>query len=132
MRHLPGSLECGPPETLETFRKIATSYGFVDNLLRSPGHAPQGLHMYALCDLTPAFGTSQGGLNRHFSPRQATEVALPATYHLFAASLIVGMGVETEPPEGPGHRGCVAAPARDADGQVQGTPMEAGPRPHGA
>jgi alkylhydroperoxidase family enzyme len=206
MPHLPDAMEHGPHETRETFRKVAASRGFVSNLLRSLGHAPQGLGLYtalghygrygtelteiqrelvicimgrnvayawahhapmavqaglseaqmaaikegrtpeglseanhALCEFTFAFGTLQGvpqerwdALNRHFSPRQATDIALLAAYYLAAASLIVGMGVETEPPEVLAIEVAWQRQPRDASGQVHGTPLEAGPRPHGA
>lgn len=206
MPHLPDAMEHGPPETREAFRKVAASRGFVSNLLRSLGHAPQGLSLYtalghygrygteltevqrelviclmgrnvpyawahhapmavqaglseaqmetlksgrtpdglpdadrALCEFVLAFGTLQGvpgerwdALNRHFTPRQATDIALLAAYYLAAASLIIGMGVQLEPPDVLAIEVAWQRQPRDAGGQVQGRPMEAGPRPHGA
>jgi 4-carboxymuconolactone decarboxylase len=173
MPHLPDPMTHGPDESRDAFAQVEASRGFVSNLMRSLGHAPEGLKAYmalghylryrseltelqrelvicgmgrniayawahhapmalqaglapaqlaelragrtpadlppadrAVCDYTLAFGTLQGvpdtvwvEVNRHFTPRQATDMALLASYYLAAASLIMGMGVEVEPPE---------------------------------
>ncbi len=60
----------------------------------------------ALCDHVFAF-VSFGGIPaavhaetvKHFSARQVTDISLLAAYYLAAGSLIIGMGVEVEPPE---------------------------------
>lgn len=196
MPHLPDALEHGPPESKDVFRKVAASRGFVSNLLRSLGHAPEGLNRYmmlghyaryatdltevqrelvicivgrgipyawahhapmavqaglseaqmteiraghtpadlppaerALCDFTFAYGTFKGipaetwaALLRHFTPRQATDIALTAAYYLAAGSLIIGMDLEIEPPEILAQEVAWQAKPRDATGQVQADP----------
>lgn len=193
MPHLPDPMEHGPLETKEIFTRVTASRGFVSNLMRSLGHAPQGLNLYmalghygrygtalteaqrelviciigrniayawahhapmavqagvtevqmatlkagstpddlpeaerALCDFTFAFGSFQGvppaawdALNRHFSPRQATDIALLAAYYLAAGSLIIGMALQIEPPEVLAQEVAWQAKPRDPAGQVQ-------------
>jgi hypothetical protein len=163
----------GPPETQATFTRIRKSRGFVSNLMRSMGHAPEGLQLYmalghygrydtaltererelaicmtgrniphawahhapmavqagisedqmatlkqgrapaglpeneaALCAFAVAFGNFGGvppaewdALKRHYTPRQCTDIALLCAYFLAAGALIIGMGLEIEPPE---------------------------------
>lgn len=196
MPHLPDALEHGPPESKEVFRKVTASRGFVSNLLRSLGHAPEGLNRFmslghyaryatdltevqrelvvcivgrgiayawahhapmaiqaglteaqmaeikagrtpadlaaaerALCDFTFAYSACKSvpagawaALNKHFTPRQATDIALLAAYFLAAGSLIVGMDLEIEPPEVLAQEVAWQARPRDASGQVQAGP----------
>jgi len=192
MPHLPDAMTHGPDATREAFAKVEASRGFVSNLMRSLGHAPEGLKAYmglghylrygselteiqrelvicgmgrniayawahhapmalqagltaaqmddlragrtpaglppadrAVCDFTLAFSTLQGvpdavwaEVNRHFTPRQATDMALLASYYLAAASLIMGMGVEIETPEILAKELAWQRAPRDASGQV--------------
>lgn len=194
MPHLPDAMEHGPAATRAAFAGVMASRGFVSNLLRSLGHAPDGLALYsalggygrygtaltevqrelvicitgrnvpyawahhapmalqaglteaqmaalrsgrtppdldaadrALCDFTFAFATLGGvpdaawaAVNRHFTPRQATDIALLSAYYLAAASLIIGMGVETETPEVLATELAWQARPRDAAGAVRG------------
>lgn len=46
MPFLPDAMEFGPPETREAFTQVEASRGFVSNLMRSLGHAPEGLKAY--------------------------------------------------------------------------------------
>jgi alkylhydroperoxidase family enzyme len=198
MPQLPDALEHGPPETREVFRKVAASRGFVSNLLRSLGHAPEALNRFmalghyarygtdlsevqrelvvciigrgiayawahhapmaiqaglteaqmaeikagrtpqdlpaaerALCDFTLAYGAFQGvppaawaALKQHFTPRQATDIAMLAAYFLAAGSLIIGMELEIEPPEVLAKELAWQAIPRDATGQVQAAPNQ--------
>lgn len=80
----------------------------------------------ALCDFVFAFGGFSGvptpvwdALKRHFSPRQCTDIALLAAYYLAAGSLIIGMALETEPPEILAQEVAWQAKPRDATGQVR-------------
>lgn len=161
------------PETAEVFRRIAASRGWVSNLLRSLGHAPEALARFsalghygrygnalterqrelvivivgrsiayawahhaplavdagvteaelaaikagrtpegldpadrALCDFVFAYASFAGipdpiwaALTAQFSLREATDIAMLAAYYLAAGSLIIGLGVQVEPPE---------------------------------
>lgn len=72
------------------------------------GHTPQGMDAAdtALCDFTFAI-TAFGGtpdavwqaVQRSFTPRQATDIAILAAYYISAGALIMGLGVKVEPPE---------------------------------
>jgi alkylhydroperoxidase family enzyme len=57
MPQLPDALQHGPPETQEVFRKVAASRGFVSNLLRSIGHAPEGLNRFMALGHYVRYGT---------------------------------------------------------------------------
>jgi len=173
MSWLSDASKTGSPEVVATFRDVAASRGWVSNLLRSIGHAPEALARFsalghygrygtalselqrelvivvtgrtvayawahhaplarqvgvtdeqlgeikagrtptslpaadrALCDLVFALGAMKGvpemvrrEAQRHFSERQITDIAMLAAYYLAAASLIVGLDVQVEPPE---------------------------------
>lgn len=99
---------------------------------RTPADLPEADR--AVCDFTFAFGTLKGvpdevwnALNRHFTPRQATDIALLAAYYFAAASLIMGLDVAIEPPELLAKELAWQREPRDAAGQVQGSPAQAGP-----
>jgi 4-carboxymuconolactone decarboxylase len=72
------------------------------------GRTPDGLDATdkALCDFVFAF-TGFGGVpepvwqavSGSFTTRQATDIAMLAAYYLAAGSLIMGLGVQVEPPE---------------------------------
>jgi hypothetical protein len=72
------------------------------------GRTPQGMNAAdtALCDFTFAI-TGFGGtpeatwqaVQRSFSPRQATDIAVLAAYYVAAGALIMGLSVKVEPPE---------------------------------
>jgi len=60
----------------------------------------------ALCDYVFAFASFKGipkpvraAIQRHFSPRQITDIGLIASYYLAAGSLIMAHDVQIEPPE---------------------------------
>lgn len=161
------------PETAAVFAKVAESRGWVSNLLRSLGHAPDALARFsavghygrygtelnerqrelvicivgrnipyawahhsplaldagvteaelaaikagqtpagmdaadtALCDFTFAVTGFNGApdavwqaVQRSFTPRQATDIAMLAAYYISAGALIMCLGVKVEPPE---------------------------------
>lgn len=72
------------------------------------GRTPEGMSAAdaALCEFTFAM-TGFGGtpdstwqaVQRSFTPRQATDVAVLAAYYVAAGALIMGLGVKVEPPE---------------------------------
>ena len=72
------------------------------------GKVPEGLSdaEAALCAYTFDF-CALGGIGdevlarmqEHYSSRQITDVSLTAAYYMAAGSIIIGLGVETEPPE---------------------------------
>lgn len=60
----------------------------------------------ALCDYVFALLAGRGippavaaTLNRHFSPRQITDISLIAGYYLALGTMLLAFGVEVEPPE---------------------------------
>jgi alkylhydroperoxidase family enzyme len=60
----------------------------------------------ALCDFVFAFLAGKGvavetasALNRHFSPRQVTDISLIAGYYLALGTMLLAFDVEVEPPE---------------------------------
>ena len=60
----------------------------------------------ALCDYVFAFLAGKGvapavaaALNRHFSPRQVTDISLTAGYYLALGTMLLAFEVEIEPPE---------------------------------
>jgi alkylhydroperoxidase family enzyme len=71
------------------------------------GRSPEGMNAAdtALCDFTFAI-TGFGGtpeatwqaVQRSFTPRQATDIAMLAAYYIAAGALIMGLGVNVEPP----------------------------------
>lgn len=72
------------------------------------GRTPEGMNAAdtALCDFTFAIagfgGTPEGAwqaVQRSFTPRQATDIAVLAAYYIAAGALIMGLGVNVEPPE---------------------------------
>lgn len=91
--HAPLALDCGVTEAELAAIKA--------------GRTPAGLDAadQALCDFVFAF-TSFGGVpepawqavSHSFTTRQATDIAMLAAYYLAAGSLIVGLGVQVEPP----------------------------------
>lgn len=92
--HAPLALDCGVTEAELAAIKA--------------GQTPEGLGATdrALCDFVFAF-TSCGGvpepvwqaISGSFSTRQATDIAMLSAYYLAAGSLIMGLGVQVEPPE---------------------------------
>ncbi|HEV7264600.1 MAG TPA: carboxymuconolactone decarboxylase family protein [Falsiroseomonas sp.] len=72
------------------------------------GCTPEGMNAAdaALCDFTFAI-TGFGGtpeatwqaVQRSFTPRQTTDIAVLAAYYIAAGALIMGLGVKVEPPE---------------------------------
>lgn len=92
--HAPLALDCGVTEAELTAIKA--------------GLTPEGLGDadQALCDFVFAF-TSFGGvpepvwqaISGSFTTRQATDIAMLSAYYLAAGSLIMGLGVQVEPPE---------------------------------
>ena len=72
------------------------------------GRTPEGLSPAdkALCDFVFAQTSFAGipdpvwvALTAAFTPRQVTDIAMLAAYYLAAGSLIIGLGVQVEPPE---------------------------------
>jgi 4-carboxymuconolactone decarboxylase len=64
MPQLPDALEHGPAETKAVFRKVAASRGFVSNLLRSLGHAPEGLNRFMSLGHYARYGTELTEMQR--------------------------------------------------------------------
>jgi hypothetical protein len=72
------------------------------------GRTPEGLNAadQALCDFVFAFTSFSGvpepvwhAVSATFTTRQATDIAMLSAYYLAAGSLIMGLGVQVEPPE---------------------------------
>jgi alkylhydroperoxidase family enzyme len=72
------------------------------------GRTPDGMDAAdsALCDFAfavAAFGGTPAGtwqaVQRSFTPRQATDIAMLAAYYIAAGALIMGLSVKVEPPE---------------------------------
>lgn len=57
MPQLPDALEHGPPEARAVFEKVAASRGFVSNLLRALGHAPEALNRFMSLGHYARYGT---------------------------------------------------------------------------
>lgn len=64
MSWLSDASTTGSPEVKETFEKVAASRGWVSNLLRSLGHAPQALSRFAALGHYGRYGTELTELQR--------------------------------------------------------------------
>lgn len=71
---------------------------------RTPDDLPEADR--ALCDYVFAFLRGEGippgvaaALNRHFSPRQVTDISLIAGYYLALGTMLLAFGTEIEPPD---------------------------------
>lgn len=71
---------------------------------RTPADLPEAERV--LCDYVFAFASFKGipeatraAIQKHFSPRQITDIGLIASYYLAAGSMIVAHDVQLEPPE---------------------------------
>lgn len=56
-------------------------------------------YVYAFSSFAGVPDAVQGEALRHFSPRQITDIALIAAYYISVGSLVIGLGVEIEPPD---------------------------------
>jgi alkylhydroperoxidase family enzyme len=64
MPQLPDALEHGPAEARAVFEKVAASRGFVSNLLRSLGHAPEALSRFMSLGHYARYGTELNEMQR--------------------------------------------------------------------
>ena len=87
-------------------RQIGIPQPQLDSIREGRIPADFGSAERALLDYVFAFTALEGvpagvleAANRHFSPRQITDIALISSYYMAAGALIVGLGVEIEPPE---------------------------------
>lgn len=89
---------------------LARQIGVSDAQLGSlrAGRIPDGLGPAerALCEYVFAFTALRGvpdtvlaAARAHFTPRQITDLSLLSAYYMAAGALIVGLGVQVEPPE---------------------------------
>ena len=87
-------------------RQIGVTEAQLDDIRQGRAPADLGPAERALCDfvfaLTALRGVPDGVLGTlrgHFTPRQIVDIAMLSAYYMAAGTLILGLGVELEPPE---------------------------------